>query len=430
MSNAAILAIDIGTSSLKAAIVDSTGSFHLNPCGTELLRVFFTQPVSTEQWVMAAMQAVDAAVQICPIAGIALSGNGPTIVAHCGGSITDDRIMLWNEKTTPSKNTGNSTSIFLPRLCAFKEQYPHDYERANMFFSAAEYLVFRLTGEQGTVLPEPRFLPAYWDDAQLAAVAIPKDKLPPFVSSGTRAGTYNGIPVFFAPPDFAAALIGTNTLSPGSACDRVGSSEGINICVNTPPSEAKKDIRVLPSLVSPFWNLSYLLPDSGALFMDYMNRHGYSHAAFEDCVSDVMQESSHSEGRRLLESIGFNARWGFDLLEQSTGYTPLYVLAGGQAHNRQWLQIKADMTNRKLALPQTPHAELLGDAVIACTALGLYNTISEAAAEMTHVNTVYYPNPNTAALYHEKYADYKTQQSKTAAAEKILKNPPTAKNIL
>ena len=118
--------------------------------------------------------------------------------------------------------------------------------------------MYALTGNAVTVLPEKRFEPAWWTDDEAARFEIDKKKLPPFVPLGYAAGTLCReyaerlsvpcIPVFCCGPDFAAALIGTNTLRPGRICDRAGSSEGINLCSDKPVFA--EGVRTLPSVKS------------------------------------------------------------------------------------------------------------------------------------------------------------------------------------
>ena len=87
-----VLAVDIGTSSLKAAFVSEKGkisAFSRRPfllCNTEH---------ASKEWLPAFQNALQDLVSQSPEirpSGICVSGNGPTLVAQSGET------LLWNEK--------------------------------------------------------------------------------------------------------------------------------------------------------------------------------------------------------------------------------------------------------------------------------------------------------------------------------------------
>ena len=83
----------------------------------------------------------------------------------------------------------------------------------------------------------------------------------------------------------------------------------------------------------------------------------------------------------------------------------LYVTGGG-TKNPIWLQEHADATGLTLVLPKEPEAVLLGTAMLAATACGVYPTIHAAMQGMSQRGSVITPNPATAKYHAAKFACY------------------------
>ncbi|CEM61727.1 sugar kinase [Treponema phagedenis] len=402
--NSGIFTADIGTSSLKAAVINDEGAL------LQYKRIYFPEPVTAESWFTSLIRAFDVMSQKNTIEAICISGNGPSFVAVSNTKKKKDFLLLWNEKAPRDFST--PPSIFLPRALFFKECYPHIFQSARYLLSGPEYLIYKLTGEAVTVLPEQRYTAAYWDDKRLAALDLAPELFPPFVMAGTKVGTWKGIPVICSVPDFLAALIGTDTLEAGKACDRAGSSEGLNICIQERPENAR-GLRFLPSIISDLWNISYLIPDSGSKFATYLQSTGFGKRNFYSCMQaisklEISLDNSYpntkiGEGKMLVETIGFEIRKGLDLLESVSGYKPVYAVSGGQAQDRIWLQIKADITGRSFALPFIHDSELTGNAALAYTALGKYPDLGTAAAKLCKIKRIYTPNPEHYETYTRKF---------------------------
>lgn len=446
----AVLAVDIGTSSLKAALIDAGGTVIAS-----VRRRFPASPRIPLHWTEAFRAAADALVDAASrekadaranIVAVAVSGNGPTLVASSPRG--DGPILLWNDpidaisaqgaaSTQSATGTQGATgtqsatgtqgagrSLFIPRIDAFRRLFPADYDAARWIISGPEYLVFALTGEAVTLLPDPRYRETYWTDEALARAGLDAAKMPPFVPLGAIAGTCGasgtcggasglpsalaGIPVVACGPDFLVALAGTGAIKPGLACDRAGTSEGLNVCIASPV--AAPDIRVLPSIISGLWNASYLLPETGKRFHEYRAGAGLSLKGYPEIMSEIAAspiapragEALHP-GRALVEDIGFSVRRGIDALAAATGFARELRLSGGQARNEEWNRIKADISDATLVLTATADGELMGNAAIAFASLGTYASVTDASDAMVRIARRYEPSGAHRAIYAEKY---------------------------
>ena len=428
-----ILCADIGTSSLKTALVNIQGQvlcearisfpktefnqeglcasdFGDNPCC--LPKLF-----SGDYWFSALQEASHKLQQQQPeeqIEGICISGNGPTLATTAG------EVFLWNHPVAPALSqeiqgvlaSHHLFSIFLPRLLAFKKCFPAEWNKSEKIISGPEYLIWRLTGRFLTILPEKRYEPAYWNKEALEKLGIEDCKLPDFVEPGTKAGILlpdiaeklglsPQTPVFCGGPDFMVALIGTNTLKPGKLCDRAGSSEGINLCLDKNPSEALQKagiqgIRVLPSVIPGLFNASVLLPDSGTRFSK-VKKATAPHLSYQDFVEALLQNPPLSTaGFQLMEGLAVEVKAAYEKLSATAALTGTKIdsticTTGGQAKNPAWLQYKSRVVQAAFSITACADAELVGNAVLAYWGLGKFSSIQEGAQALVHLSHVFEP---------------------------------------
>lgn len=365
-----VLCLDIGTTSLKAAIVSAEGevvSFYRSEFEN------FDEKSISSLWYESFFQGVkslDKKLSEClVISAISVSGNGPTVVTDSGISV------LWNSVNIKDFRLSEDAkkSLFIPKILLLKNKYPNDFHKARYIFSGPEYLIYLLGGKPITILPEKRFMSAYWNELICKECDIPFEKMPPFVEIGNECGIIKSeiadvfeqlnlsklrfedhCKIFGAGPDFVAALIGTNTLSEGKLCDRCGSSEGLNLCV--PKFIQHKKIRSLPSVISNLWNISYLIPDSSNL----------------------------NENKRLKE-----LKKGIEILKrickQNDFIFPKKMsISGGQANDIILNEKKENLLGINIIYNNTiVDSELIGDACVAFYGLGVYKTILEASEKIT-----------------------------------------------
>ena len=405
-----VLAVDIGTSSLKAAFVSEKGkisAFSRRPfflCNTEH---------ASKEWLPAFQNALQDLVSQSPEirpSGICVSGNGPTLVAQSGET------LLWNEKVVQLK----SSSLFIPRLLAFKDKFSDVWKKSGLVYSGPEYFLWLLTGESCTILPEKRFESAYWNKQLLLESGFSNDeinKLPSFTEPSHKVaglsrkassflgveefGIKEGLPVFCGSPDFISALIGTATVKPGILCDRAGSSEGINFCTAV-PLEGEK-IRTLPSVVPELWNASVLLPDSGSKFDSFklkIERELGNQIEYSVLVQEIIESdgtnASLDQGKYLMIQTALNLKDAIGILKDAAAkkgvpFPDEMRVAGGQAKSALWNQMKADITGMKISVPSCPDAELLGDAAFAFTALNVFSSLTCASESLFSKAETFYP---------------------------------------
>lgn len=335
-SGALVLAIDIGTTSLKAAFVSAAGEvfdfkrieYKAESDGanraaswTAALRDFFPSRFAGQS------------------AAVSVSGNGPTIVAADGTTLpwgADGAETACKPKISggPDKNLLQAQyaaglfskidipdaqkKIYEPRLAAFKELFPREWEQSPRLFTSTQWL-------------------CDWIKDNAVALGLSPD-----------------IPVFDAGPDFVAALVGTGTLSPGRLCDRAGSSEGLNLC--SPKFFESPGLRTMPSPAKGFWNVSCLIVDPGSSRKEKV-------ANFQKAFN-ALKEAAAANGVPFGERV---------------------VVTGGQARDKDLLKAKERVSGATITTAQIPDAELLGGAAAAFFRLGIYPSLEEAACALVRL---------------------------------------------
>lgn len=436
------LCADIGTTSLKAALVSDKGQV------LSFSKIEFTSTDKSKialEWFEALKESisalkknqieslsenenlVDSKTGTLNIDAICISGNGPTIVSE------DGTTLLWNapvdsslipdiKKILPPELSENfSHSLFLPRILAFKNLYKKQFENQKIF-SGPEYLIWRLSNSQITILPEDRYEAAYWNDQVLTAISgstannsSPEKNestgincspsMGPFVKPGFNCGTItkeiasqlkisSSTKVIAGGPDFTVALIGTNTLQQGKLCNRAGSSEGLNWCTAKPVFAS--GIRTLPSVIPGLWNASILSHNSGDRIADSKQAYEKENnveISFSQYIKLCIEEKDKN-GAQILQELSDFFKDGISKLrtlskENNIPLRETVMVTGGQAKNPLWLKHKAECSQINLATCEIPDSELIGDAVLASYGLGLYDSIQEAAEKMVKIKNVF-----------------------------------------
>ena len=436
------LCADIGTTSLKAALVSDKGQV------LSFSKIEFTSTDKSKialEWFEALKESisalkknqieslsenenlVDSKTGTLNIDAICISGNGPTIVSE------DGTTLLWNAPVDsslipdikkilpPELSEKFSHSLFLPRILAFKNLYKKQFEKQKIF-SGPEYLIWSLSNSQITILPEDRYEAAYWNDQVLTAIggSTPNSSSPeknestaikslpsmgPFVKPGFNCGTItkeiasqlkisSSAKVIAGGPDFTVALIGTNTLQQGKLCNRAGSSEGLNWCTAKPVFAS--GIRTLPSVIPGLWNASILSHNSGDRIADCKQAYEKENnveISFSQYIKLCLEEKDKN-GAQILQELSDFFKDGISKFrtlskENNIPLRETVMVTGGQAKNPLWLKHKAECSQINLATCEIPDSELIGDAVLASYGLGLYDSIQEAAEKMVKIKNVF-----------------------------------------
>lgn len=260
------LAIDVGTGSLRAALVDRSGTICAIASREHeqiVPRFGWSEQRPADWWAgtVAAIREVLSRVENAPARVAALCACGQmhgTVLIDGDGHLTREAVPLWNDKRTLADvedfSARNAPDTYLARTAnppspawpAFKLRWiaTHDPEalaRARTVLMPKDWINFCLTGRRGTDRTEASmsFLmdagTRDWSDALLELAGLPRALLPPLhdpadilgpltPEAAALLGLAPALPVLAGGGDYPVALLGSGVMAPGMASDVTGTS--------------------------------------------------------------------------------------------------------------------------------------------------------------------------------------------------------------
>ncbi|WP_424767370.1 xylulokinase [Paenibacillus sp. sgz302251] len=259
-----VIGIDLGTSAVKALLVDRNGTVAAE--ASRSYPLFHEHSGWSEQrsddWVGATIEALrelasTAGINTATIEGISFSGqmHGLVLLDSEGNPVRN--AILWNDTRTTEQCreiehtlgdkllsiTRNPAleGFTLPKILWVRKHEPEAFAKAKLFLLPKDYLRYRLTGElhmdysdaAGTLLLD--VAGKKWSEDVLKAFELPAGFCPPLVEShglvGTilpniseRAGLPASTKVFAGGADNACGAIGSGILSEGLTLCSIGTS--------------------------------------------------------------------------------------------------------------------------------------------------------------------------------------------------------------
>lgn len=297
-----LLAFDIGTGSVRAALVTETGKI-LAFAAKELDQVipqFGWSQQSPRIWwegLVFSIRSVlgrvgHSADRVAAIAGCGQM-HGAVLIDRAGELVLEE-VPLWNDKRTrelvdrfsEERDTealfpivANPPTVAWPafKLAWIKQNQPKAYDAAVTVLMPKDYINFKLTGERRIDLCEAScsymfdMHSRHWSEKVMGLLGLDPAKLPP-VSPATEllgvvtkeaaqiTGLRVGTPVAVGAGDFPVALLGSGVISSGMGCDITGTSTVITILAEQPAVDP-----VISNLraITGGWALFTILDTSG-----------------------------------------------------------------------------------------------------------------------------------------------------------------------
>ncbi len=257
MTEQYLIAHDLGTSAVKAALTDLTG--RVIASAERRYPVYYSPDGGAEQdpeeWWAAIVATTHemlakAGIQPSQVIGMSMDAQmvGTVPVDKDGKPLR--RVMIWLDSRAQKEAeylvaatgfpfiTGKAPSA---KVLWIKNNEPEIFAKTYKFLDCKDYLQFRMTGEYGTDLTlaiATTYLNPYtmdWWDEVLGVMGVPKDMLPPVMPStqvvgrltkqaAEELGLVEGIPVISGGGDVPCAVIGSGAISHGRVHLYLGTS--------------------------------------------------------------------------------------------------------------------------------------------------------------------------------------------------------------
>ncbi|MDG3015756.1 FGGY-family carbohydrate kinase [Speluncibacter jeojiensis] len=476
------LGIDIGTSASKGVVVDRSGTILASSRrghGTSSPRPgWFEQDAETVWWHdFRELSAELVAATPGRPATVAVSGLGPCLLpvdadgralrpailygidTRATAEIAALEAELGTERILARAGSMLTGQAVGPKLLWLRNDEPEVYRRTAMVFSAASYLVYRLTGEY--VLDHhtaSQWTPLYdldgqcwntrWSESIAPGLSLPALRWASEVvgsvteQAATETGLPQGIPVTAGTVDAWAEAASVGVRRPGEVMVMYGTT--MFLVEATARAARHRGLWSTAGLRPGSHTLAAGMATSGSLTEWLAALTG---AAVDDLTVEAAQSPPGAHGllmlpyfagertplfdpwargavlgltlahhrgdlyRAALEATAFGVRHNLDAMSEATGGADRALTAvGGGTTGGLWPQIVSDVTGLSQRLPAQTVGACLGDALLGAMATGREPDIDR----WNPTASVVAPDHSTRGLYDARYADYREFYSATA----------------
>ncbi|OYT70315.1 MAG: xylulokinase [Armatimonadetes bacterium CP1_7O] len=302
-----LLGIDIGTSGVKALLIDRSGKVVAS--ASESYPLFTPQPLWAEQepddWWHATCKVArrvlgDSGIAASEIQGVGLSGqmHGSVFLDENGESIRP--ALLWCDQRTAAECAWITERIgerkvlettLNPVLTGFqagkiiwlRRHEPKHYARVKQVLLPKDFIRYRLTGESATEVSDASGTALFdvprrdWAYEMLEALELPRAWFPKVYESpeitgritaqaAQATGLAEGTPVVGGAGDQAAGAVGVGVVQVGRAAVSVGTSGVVFAHLDTPQVDAQYRTHTFCHAVPGAWHvMGVMLMAGGAL---------------------------------------------------------------------------------------------------------------------------------------------------------------------
>ena len=304
------LGIDVGTTAVKALVVDERGSVvgeAESPLEVSVPRPGWAEQDPSDWW----EGAVDAVRAACDQAGVReVSSIGLSGQMHSSVLLDEsDRVLrpaiLWNDVRTAAqcrsitdtvgtdglrRLVGNPAleGFTAPKLLWMRDEEPHLFDQARTLLMPKDYVRLLMTGEKATEPSDAAGTLLFdvaqgrWSEEMIAALQLDPSILPPVRGSAsitgklTRSaadalGLEQGTPVVGGGADNAAASVGSGVVEQGAMQTSIGTSGAVVAPIERPRVDPEMRIHSFNHAVDDTWYLMGVVLSAGAA-LDWFRR--------------------------------------------------------------------------------------------------------------------------------------------------------------
>lgn len=354
------------------------------------------------------------------------------------------------------------------KIAWLKENHPDVYNKVDKFLLVQDFIIHRLTGQfitEGSISCTTMLFDivsrCWWEDAY-KAIGLSPTRLAKISNPGEIAGKLtdkaaatlglsSGTPVVLGGMDQAVGAVGAGNIMPEMVSETTGGALAIQVTLTRPDIDPTQQVPVY----------LHSVPDR-YLFVPVCDTGGMALQWFKDVFGTVEEELAAKEGknvyelltdmagevpagceglimlphlmgafspeynsrargsfvgftlyhkknhftRAVLEAVAFMLRRNLELIQESGIEIKEIRSTGGGAASQLWRQIKADVCQIPVVTLQNNDTALLGDAILAAIAVGLYASPEEAVQQMVSPAQKLLPIPGNDSIYEEAFQNY------------------------
>jgi len=345
---------------------------------------------------------------------------------------------------------------------------PQVFNSTAKFLLVQDFIIFRLTGQfvtEGSIACTTLLydiVENQWWTQALESIELERERLPRISKPGEVAGVLtsksakslnlcSGIPVILGGMDQAVGAVGAGNIFPEIISETTGGALAIQVTVPHPDIDTSER---LPVYVHSVPDRYLLVPvcDTGGMALQWF-RDNFCSTEIEKAIKDdknvyemltqmAGEVSAGCDGllmlphltgafspeynplargvffgftlyhqkphfiRAVLESVAFMLRRNLELIVHAGVKAGELRATGGGAASQLWRQIKADVCQLPVITLQNNDTAVLGDAILAGVAIGMFKTPDEAVEAMVSTAEKLTPIPENIAVYEKPYQNY------------------------
>ncbi|MGR3742487.1 xylulokinase [Companilactobacillus sp. DQM5] len=356
--------------------------------------------------------------------------------------------------------TGNRAleGFTLPKILWVKENEPELFAKTKTILLPKDYVRFKMTGKlgmdysdaAGTVVLDVKN--KQWSDEIISVFQLPREVFPKLIESVEEVGTitknfaeFSGLStktkVFGGAADNAAGAVGAGILKSNTIMSSIGTSGVLlkyekNQSVDyhgkvhffnhaIPNSYYAMGVTLSAGDANSWFKKAFgedysfaewvelakksTVGSNGLIFTPYISGERTPYADADIRGSFVGIDRMHKKGdfiRAVLEGIVFSFKDILKIFEEKSNSIDTVIAIGGGAKSELWLQIQADIFNKKVVTLKNEQGPGLGAAMIAANGVGWFDTLQGAVDTFVSYNKVYIPNESNVRKYAEVYEIY------------------------
>ncbi|RJP17172.1 MAG: ribulokinase [Candidatus Abyssobacteria bacterium SURF_5] len=146
----------------------------------------------------------------------------------------------------------------------------------------------------------------------------------------------------------------------------------------------------------------------------------YARGAIDGLILEASLENLALRYYAAVQAIAYGTRHIIEALGRKGLSIRKIHACGGGTKNPLWLQEHADITGCSIALPSEPEAMLLGTALLAATAAGAFEQVTDAMAVMSRSGKHIDPDPAVKSFHDAKYGIFKKMYLQQLESREIM----------
>ncbi len=348
------------------------------------------------------------------------------------------------------------TPYVLPRLFYFSAREKDIFRQAAYFTDSKAFLFEWLTGEFVTDISTAAASQHYnlhqgrWDDGLLAHIGLSADQFP-VIKDGTtylcplkeelrtELGLKQPVDVLLGVYDGAALAVGLGALQPGVGIMNVGTSAMLRVPGTVPAFDKGDNKRIQPYAVNTRLFLNGGALNNAALPINWLRDSLFDvdvqdpamlHTGTEPpllCLPYLTSERDSKTGpyasgvffglrqyhdktamaRAVLEGVAYSMRYLYDALKENQLHISELRMGGGGAQIKPWPQLFANILGLPINIPAGDQMGLVGSAMLAFVAGGLYADITVMGAQVIRTGVSIDPDAKVLTVHDERYQFFK-----------------------